>query len=131
MKVRNPRTGEQDYEITPMEAADVAATAARLRANQPRWAALPIAERCAIMLRWADAIEKHAGAIMEQLTIDTGRAGIAAIEVGGVPGTIRRWASQAAGIIDRHSPSNVQSSNPTITNSTRLVPFPLFGAIAP
>ena len=131
MKVRNPRTGEQDYEITPMEAADVAATAARLRSNQPRWAALPIAERCAIMLRWADAIEKHTGAIIEQLAIDTGRAGIAAIEVGGVPGTIRRWASQAAGIIDRHSPANVQSSNPTITNSTRLVPFPLFGAIAP
>lgn len=131
MKVRNPRTGELDYEIAPLDAAGVAAAARRLRANQPQWAAMTIAERSAVMLRWADALERHAGAIIEQLTIDTGRAGIAAIEVGGVPGTIRRWAAQAASIIDRHSPANVPSSNPTIVNSTRLVPYPLFGAIAP
>ena len=131
MKVRNPRTGELDYEIAPLDTEGVAAAARRLRANQPQWVAMTIAERSAIMLRWADALERHAGAIIEQLTIDTGRAGIAAIEVGGVPGTIRRWADQAAGIIDRHSPTNVRSSNPTITNSTRLVPYSLFGAIAP
>ena len=131
MKIRNPRTGELDYEIKPMDAEHVAAAATRLRTNQPEWAAMPIAERSAIMLRWADAIEKHAGAIIQQLTIDTGRAGISAIEVGGVPGTIRRWAAQAPDIIASHSPVDVPSSNPTIVNSTRLVPFPLFGAIAP
>ncbi|PHR20589.1 MAG: aldehyde dehydrogenase [Sphingopyxis sp.] len=131
MKVRNPRTGQDDYEITPVDGAGIAATASRLRANQPRWAALPIAERCNVMLRWADAIEKHAPAIIKQLTIDTGRSGIAAIEVGGVPGTIRRWAEQAPQIIDRNSPSDVPSANPTVVNSTRLVPFSLFGAIAP
>jgi succinate-semialdehyde dehydrogenase/glutarate-semialdehyde dehydrogenase len=131
MKVRNPRTGEIDYEFTPVDGVDVAAAATRLRAHQPEWAAMSIAERSAIMLRWADAIEKHAGAIIEQLTIDTGRAGISAIEVGGVPGTIRRWAALAPEIIARHSPSDIQSANPTVINSTRLVPFPLFGAIAP
>ncbi|MEP4447696.1 MAG: aldehyde dehydrogenase family protein, partial [Marinomonas sp.] len=78
-----------------------------------------------------DAMEKHAGAIIEQLTIDTGRAGIAAIEVGGVPGTIRRWAALAPDIIAQQSPCEIQSANPTVVNSTRLVPFPLFGAIAP
>ncbi|MFK7841228.1 MAG: aldehyde dehydrogenase family protein [Sphingorhabdus sp.] len=131
MKVRNPRTGETDYAIEPLGGAAVAAAAKRLRTNQPAWAAMPIAERCAVMLRWADAMEKHAGAIIEQLTIDTGRAGIAAIEVGGVPGTIRRWAALAPDIIAQQSPCEIQSANPTVVNSTRLVPFPLFGAIAP
>lgn len=131
MKVRNPRTGAVDYEITPMDAEGVASAARRLRANQPQWAALPIADRSAIMLRWADAIEKHAGDIIAQLTIDTGRAGIATMEVGGVPGTIRRWAAQAPDMIARHSPADIPSANPTVVISTRLVPFPLFGAIAP
>jgi len=131
MKVRNPRTGETDYAIEPADAAAVAAAAERLRKNQPQWAAMPVADRCAIMLRWANAIEKHAGAIIAQLTIDTGRAAIATIEVGGVPGTIRRWADLAPEIIARHSPAEIPSANPTVLNSTRLVPFPLFGAIAP
>ncbi|ASK88857.1 aldehyde dehydrogenase family protein [Sphingorhabdus sp. SMR4y] len=131
MKVRNPRTGETDYEFTPVDGAGVAAAAHRLRRHQPAWAAMPVSQRSAILLRWADAIEKHAGAIIQQLTIDTGRAGIAAIEVGGVPGTIRRWAEIAPEIIARHSPTDIPSANPTVVNTTRLVPFPLFGAIAP
>lgn len=131
MKVRNPRTGETDYEFTPVDGAGVAAAAQRLRRHQPAWAAMPVSQRSAILLRWADAIEKHAGAIIQQLTIDTGRASIAAIEVGGVPGTIRRWAEMAPEIIARHSPTDIPSANPTVVNTTRLVPFPLFGAIAP
>ncbi|MEO9599476.1 aldehyde dehydrogenase family protein [Parasphingorhabdus sp.] len=131
MKVRNPRTGEIDHILEPVDRAGVAAAAKRLRKNQPRWAAMSISERSTIMLRWADAIEKHARAIVEQLTVDTGRAGISAIEVGSLPDTIRRWAAQAPDIIARHSPSNVASANPTVEYSTQLVPFPLFGAIAP
>ena len=40
MKVRNPRTGEEDYEFAPLDAAALGEVAADLRARQRTWAAL-------------------------------------------------------------------------------------------
>ncbi len=131
MKVRNPRTGEYDYEISPLGPDAVAAQAQALRAAQPAWAALTPEERGAILCRWADAVEAHRQPLFEALRADTGRSMIAAVEVDGLPRSLRRWAEIAPHLIAQHSLVDVPSANPTVTNSTRLVPFPLFGAIAP
>lgn len=131
MKVINPRTGEADYAIAPLDAAAVQAEAAQLRAAQPAWAALEPAARSAILHRWADAVVAHREALLEALTRDTGRRRISEIEVDGLPGTIRRWADLAPRLIAEHSRNDQPSAHPTVRNSTRLVPYPLFGAIAP
>lgn len=131
MKVINPRTGEADYAIAPLDAAAVQAEAAQLRAAQPAWAALEPAARSAILYRWADAVVAHREALLEALTRDTGRRRISEIEVDGLPGTIRRWADLAPRLIAEHSRNDQPSAHPTVRNSTRLVPYPLFGAIAP
>jgi succinate-semialdehyde dehydrogenase/glutarate-semialdehyde dehydrogenase len=131
VKVINPRTGEADYTIAPLDAAAVQAEAARLRAAQPAWAALEPAARSAILHRWAEAVVAHREPLLTALTLDTGRKRISEIEVDGLPGTIRRWADLAPRLIAEHSRANVPSAHPTVRNSTRLVPYPLFGAIAP
>jgi succinate-semialdehyde dehydrogenase / glutarate-semialdehyde dehydrogenase len=131
VKVINPRTGEADYAIAPLDAAAVQAEAAQLRAAQPAWAALEPAARSAILHRWADAVVAHREALLEALTRDTGRRRISEIEVDGLPGTIRRWADLAPRLIAEHSRNDQPSAHPTVRNSTRLVPYPLFGAIAP
>ncbi|MCO5791532.1 MAG: aldehyde dehydrogenase family protein [Blastomonas sp.] len=131
MKVINPRTGEADYEIAPLDAAAVQAEAKRLRAAQPAWAALDPQARADILRRWADAVVAHREPLLEALTLDTGRRRISEIEVDGLPGTIRRWADLAPRLIAEHSRDNQPSAHPTVRNSTRLVPYPLFGAIAP
>lgn len=131
MKVINPRTGQADYAIAPLDAAAVQAEAAQLRAAQPAWAALEPAARSAILHRWADAVVAHREALLEALTRDTGRRRISEIEVDGLPGTIRRWADLAPRLIAEHSRNDQPSAHPTVRNSTRLVPYPLFGAIAP
>ncbi|MDM7957471.1 aldehyde dehydrogenase family protein [Blastomonas sp.] len=131
MKVINPRTGEADYAIAPLDAVAVQADAARLRAAQPAWAALGSEARCAILHRWADAVVAHREPLLAALTLDTGRKRISEIEVDGLPGTIRRWADLAPKLIAEHSRDNQPSAHPTVRNSTRLVPYPLFGAIAP
>ncbi len=131
MKVINPRTGEADCEIAPLDAAAVQAEAKRLRAAQPAWAALAPEERSAILHRWAEAVVAHRQPLLEALTLDTGRRRISEIEVDGLPGTIRRWANLAPRLIAQHSRDNQPSAHPTVRNSTRLVPYPLFGAIAP
>ncbi|MEO1169170.1 MAG: aldehyde dehydrogenase family protein [Pseudomonadota bacterium] len=131
MKVRNPRTGECDYEIAPLGEQAVADTAARLRKAQTGWADLSVGERGDILLRWAKAIEARIDDIAAALTLDTGRSGISRLEALGIPGLIRRWASSAADIIADHSPSRAPTAQPTITTTTRLVPYPLVGVISP
>ena len=76
MKVRNPRTGKEDYRIKPLGAAPIEALADKLRAEQVAWAA---SDRKAALHALADAIERHADAITAALISDTGRAAISRI----------------------------------------------------
>ncbi|MEM8696212.1 MAG: aldehyde dehydrogenase family protein [Pseudomonadota bacterium] len=131
MKVRNPRTGECDYEIASLGEHAVADVASRLRGGQSDWAALTVEQRGDLLLRWAETIEARVDDIAEALTLDTGRRGISKIEVLGISGLIRRWAGSAADIIADHSPSGSPTAQPTITTTIRLVPYPLVGVISP
>ncbi|WP_373486453.1 aldehyde dehydrogenase family protein, partial [Blastomonas sp.] len=98
---------------------------------QPAWEALEPQARSAILHRWADAVAAHRQPLLAALTLDTGRQRISAIEVDGLAGTIRRWADLAPKLIAEHTRNDQPSAHPTVRNSTRLVPYPLFGAIAP
>lgn len=131
MKARNPRTGEADYSFTPASPADVAAVAARLRANQPAWAALGPAGRAAVLERFAQAIERHMGAIIAALAVDTGRNAISWVEVSSLPTTLRRWAERGQALMAGFAHGEVASAAPGIVLKNRNLPYPLFGAIAP
>ncbi len=131
MKIRNPRTGRNDYEIAPLSSEAVAQQANRLRDGQVAWAAKTSDQRGAILRQWADAIEANLGAIITALTADTGRGGISKIEAAGVPGQIRRWAEMAPQLMADGQPADQPTSVPTITTSTRLVAYQLVGVISP
>ena len=129
--VRNPRTGEVDYSIEAVPAAEIAKIAHRLRANQPGWRAMGAEARAAVLLKWADAIQAHAADMVAQLSTDTGRVAIANIEVFSVIATIQRWAAQGPGMIAALDLKEVPSATPGITISNRHVPYELLGVIAP
>ena len=131
MKVRNPRTGEHDYEIVPLSTDALSSVAVALRTVQATWAARGIAERGDIMLRLREAISRHADAIANALTLDTGRAKISRIEVDGTLRLIERWAKSAPDIIAAASVQNRATSVPGISTSTRLIPYRLVGVISP
>jgi len=131
VRVRNPRTGELDYDIAPLSAEAVRAVATDLRERQPAWAALAPQARAAVLLRWAEAIERAQGPITEALTQDTGRRGISRIEVDGIVRLIRRWAERAPELIARELAREVTTSVPGVTARTRLHPYPLVGVISP
>lgn len=131
MKIRNPRTGALDHEITPAGPAEVGAVAARLRAAQPAWAALGPAGRAAVLERFAQAVERHAEAIIAALTIDTGRHAVSRIEVEGLPRTIRRWAARGQQLMAGLDGGETPSAVPGILLKGRHIAYPLFGAIAP
>ena len=131
MKVRNPRTGEGDYEITPLDRPALVALTTRMRQAQLTWAARSAADRATILLALGAAITRHRADLIAALTTDTGRAAISAIEVDGTPRLIARWAASAAAITDQASITDRQTAIPGISTSTRLVPYPLVGAISP
>ncbi len=131
MKVRNPRTGAFDYEIACATPEAIAAEAKRLRDAQPAWHALGPEGRAAVLNRWADAIDAHAAALVEKLSIDTGRIGIAKVEVMSISGTLRRWAATAPGIVAAMDTTGVPSATPGVMLDSRHVPYQLLGVIAP
>lgn len=131
VRVRNPRTGELDYEIAPLSGAEVLAAAARLRDRHPAWARHAPAERAEVLLQWADAVDAVAPAMVAALEQDTGRRGISNVEVTGFVRLIRRWAERAPGLIRAEEAREIATSVPGITARTRLSPYPLVGVISP
>jgi succinate-semialdehyde dehydrogenase / glutarate-semialdehyde dehydrogenase len=131
MKIRNPRSGEDDYEIAPLDRDALAACASKMRAAQVGWAAYSPSQRCKIMLKLADAIERHRDTIAEALILDTGRAAISQIEIDGVIDMIKRSEGSAPFLIARASTKDRQTSITGISTSTQLVPYPLVGVISP
>jgi succinate-semialdehyde dehydrogenase / glutarate-semialdehyde dehydrogenase len=131
VKARNPRTGELDYGFESSTPKLIAADAQRLRKAQPDWLALSADGRAAALLRWAEAVDRHAEAITAALSVDTGRLKIARIEVEGLSRTVRRWAERGPAILAGLESRDRQSAHPTVTISTRHSPYSLLGVIAP
>jgi acyl-CoA reductase-like NAD-dependent aldehyde dehydrogenase len=131
MKVRNPRTGELDYEFVPSTQEEIAAEAARLRAAQPAWEKLGSEARAAILIRFADAIDAAAKDIAAALAIDTGRHAVSWIEVEGLSRNIRRWAERGPQLIAGLAQEPRNSATPGFKIGSEYSAYPLFGAIAP
>ncbi len=131
MKVRNPRTGEYDYQIEPVLPDALAELTSRLRAKQMNWAMVTPDNRAVVLLHFADAIRRHSVAIGAALAIDTGRRAISQIEVGGTVQLIERWAGLAPALIRETETLISKTGIPGISTTTRLVPYCLVGVISP
>lgn len=128
--VRCPSTGGTDHWITPLDAAAVAAQAARLRRGHPAWAGLGPAGRAAALSALADAIAADGDALVRAVMADTGRRKVAALEVQSVLQIIRRWAARAEGLMAAAEVSGA-AAMPGVRFRTTLAPYPLVGVIAP
>lgn len=129
LAVRNPRTGEADHWIDPLDAASLALLASHLRDGQPEWAALSPEARAEHLNAFADALVRQRGALIHALTRDTGRARISAVEVDATVAMVRRWAARAPALLAPAPPR--ATAIPGIDTLNRLVPYPLVGAISP
>ncbi len=131
MKAVNPRTGATDCEFAAASAEQIAGAAARLRDIQPGWEALGPKGRALVFERLAERLEREGEAVTEALAIDTGRMGIAAREVAGVIGMLRKWAVRGPQLFADLPCEPVPSATPGIDIVPRYSAYPLFGAIAP
>lgn len=129
LAVRNPRTGQADHAIAALDAAEVAAVAADLRARQAGWAALGVEGRVAALGRLKTEVAARAEALTDALIADTGRTRISRIEVGGFLGQLDRWAALAPDLLAPAPPR--PSATPGIRIEAATRPYPLVGCISP
>jgi acyl-CoA reductase-like NAD-dependent aldehyde dehydrogenase len=129
IQVRNPRTGQFDFQISLPEPGVVAARAGQLRSAQRLWAAGSVEERAAVLQRWKAQLGAHRAAIVDALSADTGRHLLAVAEFSGTVGAIDRWCAQAANLI--REDEGQSKAQPSITFRSQLVPYALVGVISP
>jgi acyl-CoA reductase-like NAD-dependent aldehyde dehydrogenase len=127
--VRNPRSGEIDYYITPPSASALQAEAKRLRAAQPAWQARGVEGRIEIMQRWKQAVEGHHSAMIDALIADTGRKHETLLEASLLASSIERWCNHARNFFAEREVK--PSSVPFIEVHQGLQPFQLVGVISP
>jgi len=129
MAVRNPRTGENDYSIQPLDATEVELIAGGLRASQHTWLAGGVEHRCEIVRAWAKSLLEQPDAILDALTTDTGRHLVSLVEIRALDGIVAGWCATAPGLLAD------QGERPSVTDGvgvcTQLIPYELIGVISP
>ncbi|MDJ0749989.1 MAG: aldehyde dehydrogenase family protein [Woeseiaceae bacterium] len=129
LQVRNPRTGELDYEISVATTEKIAQLSEQLRANQPGWRDAGIDGRIAVLQRWQAALQDNADAIVGALSIDTGRHALAQGELDSLLRSVDRWCEQAPGLVQHQE--RPATTMPDVGIRQQHEPFPLLGAISP
>lgn len=129
MPVRNPRTGEFDYALSPTPTANIKDLATQLRHAQPGWQDAGLDARIDTLQRFKDALENHREAIVSALSMDTGRFAIARQELDGLKRSIDRWCQDAPGMLGDEE--RTSATLPHIAIQQRHEPYGLVGVISP
>ncbi|MEV4971405.1 succinic semialdehyde dehydrogenase [Streptomyces scopuliridis] len=125
-----PFTGERLAELPESTPEDVATAFERARAAQPLWAALPVRQRAAVLLRFHDLLLERQAEVLDLIQLETGKARLHAHEeVQGLAVEARHYG-RAAGSYLR--PKRHTGVIPTLTKVTELrQPRGVIGQIAP
>ncbi|MFN4147409.1 MAG: aldehyde dehydrogenase family protein [Runella sp.] len=127
--VRNPRTGEYDYEIKVPTPEEIHYQCAQLRKAQTFWSKQPIEKRIEVLQAWKKSVEAQKSALIEALCQDTGRRWETLLEADIVSSSIDRWCGIAHTFFA--SASQRSSSIPFLAIEQGLVPYSLVGVISP
>ncbi len=131
LAVRNPRTGRIDFDLKVSSRAEVAETAARLRANQPAWEALGVEGRCGVMARWLGGVKARAADIGEADAVDTGGCHTSYLQGFITMGNIAGWLEDAPKAFEALKWQGTSKSMPTVEIEGQVVAYPVVGVISP
>ncbi|WP_326797881.1 succinic semialdehyde dehydrogenase [Streptomyces sp. NBC_01808] len=128
--VRSPLTGEVLADVPEAGPADVEAAFERARAAQRAWAARPVRERAAVLLRFHDLLLRDQDEVLDLVQLETGKARLHAHEeVQSVTVAARHYGRRAPAYL---GPKRHTGALPTLTKVTELRhPRGVVGQIAP
>ncbi|MGF6768297.1 succinate-semialdehyde dehydrogenase/glutarate-semialdehyde dehydrogenase [Paraburkholderia sp. GAS199] len=127
--VRNPRTGELDYQIDDMDPAQIRASVSAARDAQQAWAQGGLAHRTKVLLAWADELEKNGADVVAALSVDTARHRISAEELGAVIHFIHGFCEHAPSVLA--TPFRKLDAHPDIVFKVTYAAYPVVGVISP
>lgn len=128
-RIRNPRTGEVDYEFDAMTAAELESVVRSMRESSAVWRERGVQSRIEVLQKWKRCLEKYKPDIRLALSNDTGRGLISEIEVDGVLTAIDRWSREAPALL--LEPTESPTSHPSVAVKTQRTPYELAGIIGP
>ncbi|MER8069599.1 succinic semialdehyde dehydrogenase [Streptomyces sp. NPDC094034] len=125
-----PFTGERLAVLPESTPEDVVTAFERARAAQPLWAALPIRQRAAVLLRFHDLLLERQAEVLDLIQLETGKARLHAHEeVQGLAVEARHYGRAAASYL---RPKRHTGVVPTLTKVTELrQPRGVIGQIVP
>ncbi|WP_250537272.1 aldehyde dehydrogenase family protein [Caballeronia sp. AZ10_KS36] len=129
IKVRNPRTGEHDYEFNAASTDDVALVIAQARDAQRAWNALGLEHRTKALGEWAAQLEANGKAIVDALSVDTARRRISEEELGAVIHFIHGFCDAAPEVLA--TPFRKLDAHPDVVFKVTYSPYPVVGVISP
>ena len=127
--VRNPRTGQKDYDCKINSSKSILFIADNIRRKNSEWNKLTIAERRKGLIGLANSIKSHADQIANALEVDTGRRKISRLEVQSVIGSIHAWVNQNLNLSENSW--IIGQQNPAIKHKPQFVSYPVVGVISP
>ncbi|MFD0377773.1 succinic semialdehyde dehydrogenase [Streptomyces sp. NPDC127112] len=125
-----PFTGAKLADLPEATPEDVAEAFAKARAAQPAWAALPVRQRAAVLLRFHDLVLARQSEVLDLIQLETGKARLHAHEeVQAVAVSARHYGRKAPAYL---RPKGHTGAMPTLTKVTELrQPRGVVGQIAP
>ncbi|WP_278266230.1 succinic semialdehyde dehydrogenase [Nocardia sp. AG03] len=130
IEVLNSMTGHPLGEVPRCSPEDVVAAAARARAVQPAWAARPVEERAAVLLRFHDLVLRRQHEVLDLIQLENGKARRHAFEeIIDVCQVSRYYAHTAQ---DYLRPKRRQGAQPFLTRAWEVYhPKGVVGVISP
>lgn len=129
MNVKNPRTGEFDYEIFPLSNEELKNIIIDLREAQNIWKNQTLQFRIDALKAWQKAIEEQKESLIEALIIDTGRKLETLIEVDFLLNSVDEWCDLAKDFFE--NPVKEVSTIPSLNKEVQFVPYQVIGIVTP
>jgi succinate-semialdehyde dehydrogenase/glutarate-semialdehyde dehydrogenase len=125
-----PFTGEKLADLPESTPEDVADAFERARAAQPAWAALPLRQRAAVLLRFHDLVLERQAEVLDLIQLETGKARLHAHEeVQAVAVGARHYGRGARSYL---KPKRHMGAVPVLTRVTESrLPHGVIGQIVP
>lgn len=128
IRVRNPRTGQLDYQFEKLSNDELSSKCTALRSAQHDWWLQGTAKRIEVLRQFADVIGKHKNEIFDALCRDTGRWGLSEMEIDALQVYTEERCVQALEVMKA---VKGRSASGKISFQQQYIPYSLVVVISP
>ena len=132
IEVTNPATGEVIDTIPSATKDDVADAVAKAKAAQPAWAAVPVAVKAEIMMKFLDLVDEHKEELAQTLSAETGKPITEArAEIANIPIAFKAFSERAKHLYGETIPGGMEAGQDKTVLIVKREPLGVVAAVIP